>query len=587
MTPKDTTMRWEIIGSGRQDQSSGPSGAAGSIPAPILTILANRGLTDPEEIKRFLNPALEQLPPPQLLMGMDRAVAILVEARKSRTPVLVHGDYDADGVTATALLVRFFQEIDLPVYYHLPDRLSEGYGLNLESLAALRNRPGISEHPAPILLTVDCGITNIHEITEANTLGFRVIITDHHQPGPVLPSAAAIINPHQPGCAFPFRDLAGVSVAFYLAAGLRTELVRQGVWAKHAQPNLRKYLDLVAIGSVADMVPLRGANRILVKVGLEVINHCPGPGLKAMLDQIGQGLGKVTSETIAFQLAPRLNAAGRTGSAEQALLLLLAEEEISARDLAQTLGQANQLRKGLSEVMYQEARIQAESQVSKGQLVLVVAGEGWYQGIAGLVASKLAREFWRPAVVLALDGEGLAHGSVRSVGNFDILACLRACSATLDKYGGHRAAAGVTLQSDKVAEFQAKLAEAVAGSINLADLEPRLEIDLAADPGEIMKEVIWNYLQQLEPYGNGNLEPIFCCHQEGIKLSEVRKVGADSLRFRIVGNDKGFAGIGFGMSAWESNAKRAPLRLAYKIILNNYRGAEQWEIRLEDVKLST
>lgn len=579
--------RWEIIGSGRPRQSPKSTASTESIPAPIQTILANRGLRDPEEIKDFLNPSLDQLPPPQLLMGMAAAVAILVEARERQTPVLIHGDYDADGVTATALLIKFFREIDLPVFYHLPDRDSEGYGLNLASLAALRNSAGVSGHPAPILLTVDCGITNLKETAAATALGFRVIITDHHQPGPVLPGAEAIINPHQPGCTFPFRNLAGVGVAFYLAAGLRAELVRRGAWAKDPPPNLKKYLDLVAIGTVADMVPLQGANRVLVKVGLEVINRCPGPGIKAILEQIAPGSVKVMAETIAFQLAPRLNAAGRTGSAEQALRLLLAEEQKSAAILAQSLGQANQLRKELSEAMYQEARLQAQRQLVEGRLVLVIAGEGWHQGIAGLVAAKLARDFWRPAVVLTLDQKGVARGSVRSVGNFDILACLQECSASLDKYGGHRAAAGVTLQSVKIAEFQAKLAESVACSIDQAELEPRLEIDLAADPGEIMKKTIWSFLQQLEPYGNGNPEPIFCCRSEGVKLSEVRKVGADSLRFRIMGNGKGFAGIGFGMSAWASIAEREPLRLAYKIILNNFRGSEQWEIRVEDVKKTT
>lgn len=572
-------MRWDIIGTRLHDQT-----ISAAIPAPILTILANRGITDPQEIIQFLNPALDQLPPPRLLKGLDRAVAILVEARENRTPVLIHGDYDADGVTATALLFRFFREIDLPVYYNLPDRHSEGYGINLDSLKNLRNLPGIAEHPAPILLTVDCGITNNLEISAAKALGFRVIITDHHQPGPVLPEAEAIINPHQPGCAFPFKDLAGVGVAFYLAAGLRAGLVILGVWTKQEQPNLKKYLDLVAIGSVADMVPLREANRIMVKVGLEVINHCPGPGIKAMLEQIGQGPGKVTAETIAFKLAPRINAAGRTGSAEQALLLLLTEEEMSARELAQSLGQANQLRKNLSELMYQEARTQAERQIKEGRLVLIVAGQGWHRGIVGLVAGKLAREFWRPAVVLALDAEGMAHGSVRSMGDFDILNCLRDCSAFLDTFGGHRAAAGITLNYDKVGEFQAKLAESVAGSINLGDLEPRLDIDILADPGEIMKDAVWNYLQQLEPYGIGNPEPIFCCRPEGISLSEVRKVGADSLRFKIMENGKGFSGVGFGMSAWESAAKREPLCLAYKVVFNNYRGTEQWEIRVEDIK---
>ena len=409
MGPDDPGIRWEIIGSDLKDQLPAPPFASESIPLTILILLANRGITNSEEIKQFLNPSLDQLPPPQLLLGMARAVAILAEARESQTPVLIHGDYDADGVTATALLTKFFREIGVPVYSHLPDRVSDGYGLKLESLSTLRNLPGLSEHPAPILLTVDCGITNLSEIAAAKAMGFRVIVTDHHQPGPELPDAEAIINPHQPGCTFSFHDLSGVGVAFYLAAGLRAELVRLGVWAKNEQPNLRKLLDLVAIGTVADMVPLRGANRILVKVGLEVINLSPGPGIKAMLEQIGHGSGKVTAETIAFQLAPRLNAAGRTGSAEHALQLLLAEEEIPTQILALSLSQANDLRKDITEVMYREARLQAVSQITEGRLALVVAGEDWYQGIAGLVAAKLAREFWRPTVVLALDAAGPAR----------------------------------------------------------------------------------------------------------------------------------------------------------------------------------
>lgn len=586
MTHPAPDTNWKIISSSPQRKSAKLLEENREIPAPILTILANRGISEPDDIKRFLGPSLDHLPLPQLLTGLSSAVAILVEARKSRTPVLIYGDYDADGVTATALLVRFFREVNLPVYYHLPDRINEGYGLNLESLTTLRNRSGISEHPAPILLTVDCGITNIIETTQAKALGFRVIITDHHQPGPTLPDAEAIINPHQPGCTFPFRDLAGVGVAFYLAAGLRSKLVSQGVWTKPEQPNLRKLLDLVAIGTIADMVPLRGANRILAKVGLEVINLSPSPGIKAMLEQIRQSPERTTAETVAFQVAPRLNAAGRTGSAEQALLLLITDDEVRAKELAKSLSQANQVRKNLSEAMYQEARIQAEDQLAGGKLVLFVTGKDWHQGITGLVASKLAREFRRPSVVLALSESGIAKGSVRSMGDFDILACLRECSANLDKYGGHRAAAGVTLQSQKIAKFQAKLEETVAVSINLTDLEPRIDIDIIANPGEVMESAIWNYLKMLEPYGKGNHEPLFCCRPEGIRLFEIRKIGSDSLRFKVEGNgnDDGFAGVGFGMSCWESVAGREPLRLAYKITLNHYRGTEQWEIHVEDVK---
>ncbi|NTW88441.1 MAG: single-stranded-DNA-specific exonuclease RecJ, partial [Desulfobulbaceae bacterium] len=358
------------------------------IPEAVLSILANRGIIEPEEINKFLNPSLVHLPDAQLLKGLNQAVQILVEARLLKTPIIIYGDYDADGVTATALLVKFFREIELSVYYFIPDRINDGYGLNCNSLKTLRNIAKIAGHPSPVLLTVDCGITNIAEVALANELGFRVIITDHHLPGPVLPVAEAIVNPHQHGCFFPFKELAGVGVAFFLAIGLRKEFAARGVWSSGNPPNLKKYLELVAIGTIADMVQLRGVNRILVKGGLEVINNNPSIGLKALIGEIGHKESKVTAETISYYLAPRINAAGRIGSAEEALRLLLADSDESAKSSAGLLGQANQKRKELTEELANRARYQANKQLLEGSSVIVVSGDGWHLGVVGLLASK-------------------------------------------------------------------------------------------------------------------------------------------------------------------------------------------------------
>lgn len=588
MQPEKAVRRWQIINDNFSTTLPSATKTPATVPAAILAILANRDISDPEEIKRFLFPSLEQLPPPQSMLGLERAVAILIEARENRTPVLVYGDYDADGVTATALLVKFFREINLPVSYHLPHRLEEGYGLNPTALTIWRNRPGIAEHPAPVLLTVDCGIGNLAEIAAANALGFQVIITDHHQPGRQLPAAAAILNPHLPECPFPYKELAGVGVAFYLAAGLRAELEKRGTWGAAGKPNLKNYLDLVAIGSVADMVPLRETNRVLVKAGLEILNDRPTPGIQALLKQIGLEAGKISAETISFYLAPHLNAAGRIGSAELALQLLLAEEEASAELIAYSLCQANQTRKHLTEEMFAEARRLAEGQVRANNLAIVVTAPGWHQGIIGLVASRLAREYHRPAIAFAVDEQlGVARGSVRSIEGLDIHTCLQACAEVLDKFGGHRLAAGVTLKVANLAEFQSRFLAALATTATPADMTQRLEIDLIAAPNDLIRMGVLNYLQHLEPFGNGNREPIFCCPPEGVTLSEVKKVGADSLRFVITSAGKSVKGIGFGLSSWARVAEREPLRLAYKFCRNYFRGQETWELRAEDIKSPT
>jgi single-stranded-DNA-specific exonuclease len=570
---------WKIL--------AGPAGrnVPGEIPSIIRSILAGRGLHDQESISRFLRPSLEQLPPPQAMLGLNQAVSLLREALVNHQPVLIYGDYDADGICATALLANFFREIGLKTACYLPDRLREGYGLNLEALRRLRQIPELAGQKAPIMVTVDCGITNLVEIAEARRLGFRVIVTDHHLPGPELPDADTILNPKQPGCPFPFRELAGVGVAFYLAAGLRAALNVEGFWTGQTAPNLKKYLELVAVGSIADLVPLTGVNRILVKGGLEVLNATPTPGLAALIKISGLTPASLAAEAIAFQLAPRINAAGRIGSAQTALSLLRSESAVESQILAGQLEEANRQRKDLTEKIFAEARQMAQTQLANGETALVLGSSAWHPGIAGLVASRLVNEFWRPCVVLAIDEQGVARGSVRTAGEIDIHAALRACAGLLDKFGGHRQAAGVTLKNDHLPEFAKCFSAAVAKRAAPDDLIPVLHIDLQADLHELMGEPVRHYLKLMEPYGQGNPEPLFCCETAGVKLRKAKKVGSGSLRFQIEDRGSTFTGIGFGLASWVDAANSHPLRLAYKICRNDFQGRERWEIRVEDVKV--
>jgi len=588
MTPPDKADKiWEI----RADPPTpNHSGESGGIPPVIGNILARRGLTDPVAIERFLAPSLEHLPTPGTMLDLDRAVDLLQEALAGHNPVLVYGDYDADGICATALLANFFREIGLKVVCYLPERLSEGYGLNREALHRLRHSPELAGLPAPLLVTVDCGITSLLEVASARDLGFKVIVTDHHQPGPELPAADAILNPKQSGCPYPCRELAGVGVAFYLAAGLRRALSAAGHWSEGgAAPNLKKYLDLVAVGSVADMVPLTGANRILVKAGLEVLNNNPGPGLAALIKRAGLVQGSLSSESIAYQMAPRINAAGRVGSPLTALELLHTDSSGTAEKLADRLEEYNQQRKGMTEKTSKEANRLAAGQLAAGKAALVLGSRDWHPGIVGLVASRMVNDFWRPTVALAIGPDGLARGSVRSVAAIDIHALLQECAGSLEKFGGHSQAAGVTLREEKIAEFSESFNQAVARAAAAADLQmtPVLRIDQQAEIQELMAEPVWHYLKLMEPFGIGNPEPLFCSRPTGMRLDNAKKVGAGSLRFQVRSNGGTFSGIGFGMADWLSEAEQQPLRLAYKICRNEFRGVERWEVRVQDIKLAS
>lgn len=555
------------------------------VPSLICSLLAQRGVSGREAVEKFLNPSLEQLPAPTGMAGLEEAVAILAQGVVERRQVLIYGDYDADGITSTALLLSFFKEIGLACSWYIPDRTTEGYGLNIGALQKLRAGLNKADSPEPLLITVDCGISSHVEVAEARRLGFKVIITDHHRPPAELPEAEAIINPHRKDCTFPEKNLAGVGVAFYLLIGLRTRLTELGYWSGGRQPNLKRYLDLVAIGTIADLVPLTGANRVMVKAGLGVLSNNPRPGLQAILKNAGITDLPITADQIAFQVAPRINAAGRVARAGLALEVLLAENQGDAAEPAKLLEKANNHRKELSEEIFGQACGQAEIRLEEGGASLVLADETWHVGVVGLIASRIAERYHRPTVVLSCDEEGLARGSARSVGKLDLLERIEECAELLEKYGGHKGAAGLTIRSDRIEAFAEQFEASVDRIMKGADPQPTIYVNLRASVSELMNRHFLEFFEKLEPFGNGNPEPVFCSRQENCSLKELQKVGKNSLRFRVNDNGALIKGIAFGMADLLPIIKDVPISLAYKIFKNKFRGQTNWEIRAEDIKL--
>lgn len=554
------------------------------IPLLISALLAQKGFKSCKDVEGFLNPSLDQLPLPTDMSGLAEAVAILEKGLVDKTTVLIYGDYDADGITSIALLLSFFKEIGLACCYYIPDRLTEGYGLNAEALRRVRGEPDLVGCQEPILITVDCGISAHAEVAEAQRLGFQVIVTDHHQPPPILPEAEAVVNPHRKDCLFPYKELAGVGVAFYLVAALRAHLIEKKYWPQGRQPNLKRYLDLVAIGSVADMVSLTGANRILVKAGLEVMADKPRPGVRALMKKAGISPASINSGHLGFQIAPRINAAGRVGNPRLAVELLVGKESGKVAGYADELENANKFRKELSEKIFQEACLQAEVQIEKGRNTLVLADSDWHVGVAGLVASRIAKAYYRPAVVLVSGDKGLASGSVRSIDGINVFEVLEECSDLLEKFGGHKAAAGLTVKNDVIEDFSAKFEASVNQKIEGIDLRPTIRVNLKASIDELMDDNFLACYEKLEPFGNGNQEPVFCSEGEAVDLFDARKIGKDSMRFSFGRDGAVVSGVAFGMAHLLPTVKDGAVRMAFRVTKNEFRGISKWEVRAEDIK---
>ncbi|MBM4302653.1 MAG: single-stranded-DNA-specific exonuclease RecJ [Deltaproteobacteria bacterium] len=540
-----------------------------NLPRLVARILLNRGLTAGDNILAFLDPSLERLNPPFELPDLEVAAARLGRAVRQGEPVAVYGDYDADGITATAVLHQFLRELGLNCFPYIPDRLTQGYGLKIEGLKELAEQ-------ARLVVTVDCGISDAQEVAWAKAQGLEVIITDHHEIPPELPDALAVVNPKRLGHAYHFGELAGVGVALLLALGVRADLRAEGWFRQRREPNLRSYLDLVALGTAADVVPLVGENRILVSQGLKVLEESRRPGIIA-LKEVTQLEGKpISYQNVVFQLAPRLNAAGRMGQARCALELLLSDDLAQARIQARYLHNLNRQRQTLEEEVLKQARAMIRRRGLETRPVLVLAEEDWHPGVIGIVAARLADEYHRPAALVSLVN-GRGRGSARSVEGFHLFKGLHACRQTLHKYGGHAAAAGFELAADHLAALQDLLEQAFHEQVGLEPPRPTLKVDAQVELHDLDR-AFNRHLETMRPFGPGNPAPVIVCL--GVQCLGSRVVSQRHLKVQLSQGGNVREAIAFDMAA--HHPLDGALDVALGARISHYQGRTSLDLRLLD-----
>jgi single-stranded-DNA-specific exonuclease len=549
----------------------------------LVQVLWNRGIHEPADVESFLA-GETRLDDPFRIKGMNEAVARIRRAIRQGERMVVYGDFDADGVTATALLVQALSALGAFVQAYIPHRVDEGYGLNTGALAELE-RDGIK-----LVITVDCGIRSVEEVAFANRLGMDVIVTDHHSIGPTLPPALAAINPKRADCPYPFKGLAGVGLAYKLAqALLRAQAqtpVRNGLAVDLQEADL---LDLVALGTVADLAPLLEENRSLVQRGLAQLNRTQRPGLRALMGVAGAPAGKITSTAIGFSLGPRLNAAGRLDSAMLSYELLLTGDLLKSSQLASQLNALNARRQQVTAEAFKQAQEQIEA--ADGEDFLhVAASEQFLAGIVGLVAGRLVEQYYRPAIVMEL-GPQQSRGSARSIAEFDVTAALDRCAQEnlLVRHGGHAAAAGLTVDNRKLPALTRRLREIAAEELAGKELTPPLHIDIETRMGHLDFARL-GLLQQLEPTGYANPQPRLLSRR--VQVRDARPVGAGGAHLKLSLSDPGAGGqqsekifdaIAFQQGHWHGKLP-AHIDLVYTLEENNWNNKRTLQLVVEDLK---
>lgn len=538
-------------------------------------ILINRGLADSAKASSFLHPGLQDLHDPFLFKDMNRAVRRVEEAMRRGEGIAVWGDYDVDGTSSAALVYLFFKSIGREILTYIPERMSEGYGLNMEGLRALGSK-GVK-----VVITVDCGTSNHGEIAAAAELGMDVIVTDHHEPTSRRLPAHAFINPRQEGCGFPFKSLAGVGVAFNLIMALRSRLRESGL-IRGREPNLKRFLDLVAIGTVSDMVPLVGENRIFVRYGLKELEDTDRPGLIALKDVAGIRPGPLEPHHIAFKLAPRINAAGRIASAGRALSLLVTESRSEAEVIASSLDEANTSRRNMESRILDEAVTMVEAAAAQEphkRRALVLFSDNWHQGVIGIVASRLTERYGLPVVMIALEGD-LGRGSARGVKNFNVLDGIRNSASLLIKYGGHKAAAGFSVSREKIDVFKEEFCGYARASLTEEDLIPEVELDATVSLKDMSLQLI-REIERLAPFGIANREPLLCLR--GTTVMDTKVVGGRHLSFRLSQDGAMARAIGFGMAGMKGLGGSG-FSLAFSPYTDTWGGAVKPGFRIREVQ---
>lgn len=559
-----------------------------AIPQVYVDYLKSRGIVGDEAVYRFLYPILAELPKPEVMLNLPAAAQLAVEYMTAGKQIIIWGDYDVDGTTGTALLVNFFKELGTSVRWHIPDRIYEGYGLNAEWFVDKKN---ISLAEDFLLITVDCGISNAAQIEVIKKIGGNVIVTDHHSLSDQQVPDCLVLNPSQPLCGFHGQHLAGVGVAFYLAAGIRANLSCQAnahsLVRIASRLNLKKFLAFVALGTIADVVNLTPTNRILVKAGLEALLEPQFLGLDELLISCDIRSGYVTSEDIGYLIGPKINSAGRLGESRIVVELLTVSDRKKAKFLAQTLTELNEKRKKISNENLETALASINPALIEQDKSMIVKGD-LHQGVAGIIASRLVDMFKVPVIVFAKKthpgGKVSFVGSARSVVGINIVALLSACTQWIERFGGHAMAAGLTVSAENIEQFTTEFTVFTAKAMSEKNIIPKKRYDICCSSELIMNQEHLRCLQLLEPFGPGNPQPVF---QDGAAtILDSRTVGRDAehLQVTIRGKYANLKGIGFRLGTLLDDIQRQPKRtMIYTPTMNRFRGNINWQVRVIDI----
>jgi single-stranded-DNA-specific exonuclease len=550
-----------------------------SIHPVAARVLVGRGYRTPAEANTFLSDALTELPDPFTMKGLPQAVERIIQAITRQEAVTLYGDYDVDGVSSTALLTTFLRQVGLEPRTYIPHRLGEGYGLNMAAIERL------AAEGTKLLVTLDCGITSHSEIARANALGVDVVVVDHHAVPETMPPAVAVLNPLQPGCGYSTKWLCAGGVTFNLCMGLRKVLRESGHFTNRQEPNLKHLLDLVALATVADVVSLTGANRVLVTHGLKELTAGRRPGVRALKDVAEVGSDEVTSSTVGFRLGPRINAAGRLDDASVGLQCLLAKDYESALPLARQLDAANGERQQLERAMLNGALAQAEAAVARGARGLVLSSPDWHPGIVGIVASRVVERFHRPAVLIGMY-DGVGKGSARSIEGFHLYDAMKLCSGHLARFGGHKAAAGLSIEPGRIAAFAADFEAIAARQLDNAALVPRCRIDAVVTPHELDEAAVLA-LGKLAPFGMGNPEPVLSLHRQvaAPRVLQNKTPGEPGHLKLTLESAPAFDVIGF-RQADRMALTEGLMDLAFKVSIDEFRGVRRLSLKLSSLRSS-
>ena len=530
-------------------------------------MLLAKDLTE-DKIDEYLNPSIEKLHDPYLLNDMEILVDRIILAKDRKEKVAIYGDYDVDGITSITLIYSFLRDLGLEMVYYLPDRIEEGYGLNTDALKRLKD-DGVS-----LVITVDCGISAVNEVEYAKNIGLDVCITDHHECSEVLPKAISIVNPKRPDSTYPFNSLAGVGVTFKVLSAI---VKRLGL----DEHEYLKYLDIAAVGTIADIVPLVGENRIITANGLEMLAKTKNEGLKALM-KVAR-IEKVDSDNVSFGIAPRINASGRMADATVAVKMLLAENEMEAYKYAKVLDSQNLARQEVEKGIYNEAILQIEKEGLDKRKTMVVAGEKWHQGVIGIVASKLTEKYLKPVILLAYDGE-TAKGSGRIPAGISLYDALSECSELLTTFGGHELAAGLTLETKNIPEFREKF-EQVITNMKEEDFVRVIDIDTEITKKDVTLNILED-INLLAPFGQKNKKPVFM--YKNLKVTSVSTLKEDKhLKFRLSDGDFYVDAVFFGAGNRRDEVTLGDkIDVAVNIALNEYQGRKSIQFLMSDFKKS-